>query len=96
MRLKAEYKKPVAEGRLLLLSPFGASVRRITAQTARERNRFVAALADAVLIAHAHPGSKTVALAEEAVAWGKSVYALDGPWNEHLLATGAQPFNRTV
>jgi len=88
MRLKREYKEPMAAGRLLLMSPFGEKVRRMTADTALVRNRFVAALADTVLIAHAQPGSKTEQLAQEVVGWGKSVYTLDHPANEHLLALG--------
>ncbi len=88
MRLKREYKEPMAAGRLLLMSPFGEKVRRLTADTALTRNRFVAALADTVLIAHAQPGSKTEQLAQEVVGWGKQVYTLDHPANERLLALG--------
>jgi len=82
------------EGRLLLMSPFGEKVRRMTADTALTRNRFVAALADIVLIAHAQPGSKTEQLAREVLGWGKPVYTLDHPANEHLLALGATPLGR--
>jgi hypothetical protein len=75
-RLKREYKEPMAAGLLLLMSPFGEKVRRMTADTALTRNRFVAALADTVLIAHAQPGSKTEQLAQEVVGWGQaSVHA---------------------
>jgi predicted Rossmann fold nucleotide-binding protein DprA/Smf involved in DNA uptake len=91
MRLKREYKEPMAAGRLLLMSPFGEKVRRMTADTALTRNRFVAALADTVLIAHAQPGSKTEQLAQEVVGWGKQVYTLDHPANGYLLALGAKP-----
>jgi len=94
MRLKREYKEPMAAGRLLLISPFSEKVRRMTADTALPRNRFVAALADTVLIAHAQPGSKTELLAREVVEWGKPVYTLDHPANEHLLALGAKPYDR--
>ena len=45
-------------GPLLLMSPFGEKVWRMAADTALTRNRFVVALADTVLIAHAQPGSK--------------------------------------
>jgi len=45
----------------------------------------VAALADAVLVAHAQPDSKTGQLAQEVVGWGKQVYTLDHPANERLL-----------
>ena len=34
MRLKPEYREPLAAGRLLLMSPFEEKVRRITAETA--------------------------------------------------------------
>jgi len=54
------------------------------------RNRFVAALANAVLIAHARPGSKTEALAREVIGWGKPVYTLDHPANRNLLELGAR------
>jgi predicted Rossmann fold nucleotide-binding protein DprA/Smf involved in DNA uptake len=88
MRLKREYKEPMAAGWLLLMSPFREKVRRMTADTALARNHFVAALADIVLIAHAQPGSRTDLLAQEAVEWGKQVHTLDHPANEHLLASG--------
>ena len=64
----------------------------MTADTALTRNRFVAALADTVLIAHAQPGNKTEGLAQEVVEWGKPVYTLDHRAKEHLLALGAQPY----
>ncbi|MBN1583138.1 MAG: DNA-processing protein DprA [Anaerolineae bacterium] len=96
MRLKAEYKVPLAEGRLLLLSPFVASVRRAMARTAQQRNRFVAALADAVLIAHAHRGSKTMAMAEEIVGWRKKVYTLDHPANEGLRELGVAGWDQVA
>lgn len=84
MRLKPEYKTPLEEGRLLLLSSFPDTVRRATAETAYQRNRFVAALADQVLIAHAHPGSKTAQLTQEIAGWGKSLFTLDHSANAHL------------
>jgi predicted Rossmann fold nucleotide-binding protein DprA/Smf involved in DNA uptake len=82
----------LAAGRLLLISPFGEKVHRLTADTALIRNRFVAALADTVLVARAQPGSKTESLAREAVQWGKRVYTLDYPANEHLLAWGVSRY----
>lgn len=53
MRIRAECKKPIEEGRLLVLSPFKESERRNTVETALERNRFAAALADTIFVAHA-------------------------------------------
>jgi len=90
MRLKAEYRKPLAAGRLLPASPFGASARRVTAFTALRCNRFVAALVDAVLVAHAQPGSKTEDLARKALGWGKQMYTLEHPANEGLVGLGVE------
>src|SRR6266540_3533136 len=59
MRLPADWKVALAQGRFLLLSPFEAKLRRATTGRARTRNEFVAALADALLVAHATPGGKT-------------------------------------
>ena len=71
MRLPWEWRLALAQGRLLLLSPFARRHRRVTARLAVLRNEFAAALADEVFIAHAQPGSKSEALAKRVVAWGK-------------------------
>jgi predicted Rossmann fold nucleotide-binding protein DprA/Smf involved in DNA uptake len=79
----------VAEGRLLIVSPFNASVRHVTAKTAMIRNRFVADLAAAVVIAHAAPGSKIEALSLDLLAAGKPLYTFEHPANVTLLRAGA-------
>ncbi len=62
-RVPPDWKKPLADGRLLLLSAFGATEKRVTAALAAKRNEFVAALADEVFIAHATVGGHLEALA---------------------------------
>ncbi len=89
MRVPAEWKAPLAEGRLLVLSPF-QKPRRPTAELAQRRNEFVAALADAVLIAHARPGSKTETFCRAVLAWGKPVLTLESPENAELAGLGAK------
>jgi predicted Rossmann fold nucleotide-binding protein DprA/Smf involved in DNA uptake len=79
MRVPREWREAIQEGRLLVLSTFADRHRRATARLAAERNRFVAALAERVLIAYAAPGGTLTALAEEVRGWGKPVCALDGP-----------------
>jgi predicted Rossmann fold nucleotide-binding protein DprA/Smf involved in DNA uptake len=91
MRIRKEYQEPLHEGHLLLLSPFPEKRRRITSDTSLARNRFVAALADAVLVVHAEPGGKTEGLCQEVLTWRKPLYALAGDANAHLLALGAKP-----
>lgn len=77
------------DGRLLLVSPFPDTVRRVTAETAKIRNRFVAALAATVAVAHAAPGSKIVALSLELLAAGKPIFTFDHPSNATLIQAGA-------
>lgn len=76
-----------------MLSLFGGKVRRTTADLAYLRNRFVAAIADKVLIAHAAPGSKTAEVAREVLAWGKAVLVIDDRANQAIVASGAEAVN---
>jgi predicted Rossmann fold nucleotide-binding protein DprA/Smf involved in DNA uptake len=89
MRLPGEWRTPLDDGRLLVLSQFEKKHRRVTAELARPRNRFVAALADRVFIAHAEVGSKTEAFAREVLTWGKPVLTLDSADNAALASLGA-------
>jgi len=91
MRLPADWKASLAEGRLLLLSPFEEKQRQVTTGRARKRNEFVAALADVLLIAHAAPDSKTERFCHDVLAWGKPLLTLESDENASLLALGAQP-----
>lgn len=91
MRLKAGHKTALAERRLLFLSPFPAKEIRMTAETALVRNRFVAALADDVFVAHAEEGGKIEALCCELAARGKTLMTFEGDANTNLLALGARP-----
>ncbi len=91
MRIPREWREPIEQGRLLVVSPFDERHRRPTARLAEERNRFVAALASRIFIAHASPGGKTEALAAELLEHGRRVLTFDDPENEHLLDLGAEP-----
>lgn len=88
-RLPVEYRKPLDEGRLLILSPFTEKDRRSTADTALLRNRFVVALSDRLLAVHAVPGSKTERLCAESLALGIPVLTIEDEANANLLAMGA-------
>ena len=89
--IPAGFRRPLASGRLLLLSPFEESERRVTAELAAYRNRFVAALAERVLFVHAAPGGRTEALAREVIEWGKPVYTLGHEANSNVSALGGAP-----
>lgn len=90
MRLPQPWRSPLAENRLLMLSPFTGSQHRVTAKLAAERNRLVAALATRVFIAHAAPGSKTEAFCREIISWDKPVFTFDHPANTRLVELGAK------
>ena len=63
-RLPAQWAIAVAGGRMLILSCFPKTDRRVTTDLAARRNDFVAALADEVFIAHATPGGRMERLAK--------------------------------
>jgi hypothetical protein len=80
-----------AESRLIMATPFPDTVRHITAKTAILRNRLVADLASAVVVAHAAPGSKMEMLCHEILATGKPLFTFDHPANASLIREGAHP-----
>jgi predicted Rossmann fold nucleotide-binding protein DprA/Smf involved in DNA uptake len=91
MRLHPEWQAPLRDGRLLLISAFPADVRRVTRETALDRNAFAARLADVLLVAYASPGGNTEQLCRGALQHSKRVLTFDAPENQHLVELGAEP-----
>ena len=89
MRLPTTWKAPLMEDRLLILSPFVGKQRRATADLARKRNAFVAALASKIFVAYAAPGSKTEHFCCELLDDGRSLLTLEICENTNLLAYGS-------
>lgn len=77
LRLPTEWKRPLEGGRLLLLSPFGTRHRRVTADLAKRRNEFVAAIADKVCFIHVSAGGELDALRECVRQEGKVCVEID-------------------
>jgi predicted Rossmann fold nucleotide-binding protein DprA/Smf involved in DNA uptake len=71
-RLAPELRPAVDAGRLLLLTPFPATARRVTAELASRRNEFVAALADEVWFAHITPGGQMACIADRVKRWNSA------------------------
>jgi hypothetical protein len=69
MRLPADWKEPLAANRLLVVSRFPASSRRVTESLATDRNQLVAALADEVVFAHVSPGGHLDELRQLVASW---------------------------
>ncbi|MCL4872322.1 MAG: DNA-processing protein DprA [Anaerolineae bacterium] len=91
-RLRTTWQEALDAGRLTILSVFADNVRRPTKETAITRNRFIAALADAVFVAYAHPGSSTGQLVNQVLAWNKPIYTLPHSSNGRLHALGVKPW----
>jgi predicted Rossmann fold nucleotide-binding protein DprA/Smf involved in DNA uptake len=92
-RVPPEFRPPLEDGRLLLLSSFDDTVNRADEVTARQRNRFVAALADQIFAAYAAPNSSTEAFCREILAWEKPLRTWSGDANGNLIGLGAKPIN---
>lgn len=95
MRIPPEWKAPLDDGRLLVLSPFEEKDRRATAHTAQVRNQLVATLVDEVFVAHAAPGGKTEQFCRDILLAGKPVLTRDDPDNANLITLGANPIRPT-
>jgi len=55
VRLPANLRLPVEEGRILIISPFARDVTNVTNETAIIRNRMMIEIADEVIIGYVDP-----------------------------------------
>ncbi|MBI4750594.1 MAG: DNA-processing protein DprA [Acidobacteria bacterium] len=92
MRLKDEWKKPLVDERLLLLSIFGQPCKQPSVRTATLRNQFVATLADQVFVSYAAEGGKTEQFCKTLIEQGKSVLTFESKATENLVTLGAEVF----
>jgi len=90
MRLPSGWREALSQDRLLVISPFAPGCHRLTAGLARERNRFVAQLADEIFVAHASAGGKTEDLCQWIRSRGKPWLTIDCAENGELIAMGAR------
>lgn len=57
-KLEPEFKKPLEQGRLLIISPFDKTTKRVTEQTAEIRNKLMTDLSDNITVGYASPGGQ--------------------------------------
>jgi predicted Rossmann fold nucleotide-binding protein DprA/Smf involved in DNA uptake len=69
MRVSAAWKAAMESERMLILSFFSPTHRRVTADLAARRNEMVSALADEARFAHIAPGGKSERLARRLTEW---------------------------
>jgi predicted Rossmann fold nucleotide-binding protein DprA/Smf involved in DNA uptake len=55
-KIEPKLQKAIDNGRLLIISPFGKEIKRVTTETAEIRNKFMIELADNIVIAHSTTG----------------------------------------
>ena len=91
LRLRKEFKEPINDGRLLLLSPFEGKVRRPTIQISEKRNRFVSAMATSIFVTHAERDGKIEVFCREILAAGKPLYTFESDYNRGIIGMGAKP-----
>jgi predicted Rossmann fold nucleotide-binding protein DprA/Smf involved in DNA uptake len=89
--LSVELENRVNQRQVLLLTHCGPKAKRITRDASIRRNQLVVALANALLVLSAPPGSATLNLAKSALRHGKPVCSPEHPLNKDLLACGALP-----
>jgi predicted Rossmann fold nucleotide-binding protein DprA/Smf involved in DNA uptake len=61
-KVEPEFVKPLEQGRLLIITPFDKTVKRVTEQTAETRNKLMIDLADKVVVGYATEGGRLAAL----------------------------------
>jgi len=57
-KLEPELQKPLDKGRLLIITPFEKTIKRITEQTAATRNKMMIDLADGITVGFASAGGQ--------------------------------------
>jgi len=57
-KIEPELIKPLEEGRILIISPFDKSVKRVTEKTAEIRNKMMIELSDNITVGYASEGGK--------------------------------------
>ncbi len=57
-KLEPEFSTPLEQGRLLIITPFDKSVKRVSSQNAQTRNLLMTSLADDITIGYSSPGGQ--------------------------------------
>ncbi|RTL47662.1 MAG: DNA-binding protein [Sphingobacteriales bacterium] len=57
-KLEPEFEKPIKQGRLLIITPFDKTIKRVTEQTAATRNKLMIDLAGQITIGYTSPGGQ--------------------------------------
>ena len=72
-RLEPELSDAMDTNRLLIVTPFDEKIKRVTSETANQRNRFMAELADEIFVAYAKNGGNIEKLLTDISHTGKII-----------------------
>ena len=72
-KIEPEFEKPLAQGRLLIISPFEKNVKRVSAKNAEIRNRLMIELADNVIVGCTSTGGNLEKLLNETTKTIKTI-----------------------
>lgn len=72
-RLEPELKDAMDKNRLLIVTPFDEKIKRVTSETANQRNHVMAELADEIFVAYALPGGSIEKLITDISPTGKTI-----------------------
>ena len=87
-RIPAEFRKPMDDGRLILVSPFEVKIKRATAESAMSRNSIITTLAEKIFVAYAASGSKTETLCRSISKWRKPCFTFPSQYTKNLINMG--------
>lgn len=90
LEIPPDWEEAAEAGEMLILSPFASDDQRAPATLAKARNRFVAALCRALLIAYAAPGGTIERLARDLHHLPLPLLTFPDPANDLLVGLGAQ------
>jgi hypothetical protein len=88
-RMDMELQEALSNNRLLIVTSFAETIKRVTEETARKRNAMMAEMADELFVAYAQPSGNVERLAFNHVKKGKKITTFDVPENEGLIHAGA-------
>ncbi len=88
--LWSEVQRGIKDGRVRIQPPPAVRGTRITRKNAEIRNAYLLEIAERMLVLSTIEGSRTTAMAYEALRRGMPVFVMDHPSNAHLLEAGAR------
>lgn len=64
-KMDPEFEIPLAQGRMLIITPFDKTIKRVSSQNAQTRNLLMTKIADQITIGYASPGGQLEELLKE-------------------------------